>query len=122
MNDKVISLLGLAERAGKIASGEFAAEKAVKTGKARLIIVAEDASDNTKKKFSDMCKYYHADLIHDKIDDFKDEIKEYYEQEEDILSYAQFGQVAVKFFQKRRDKKYNLDGKHEDFESKVHPV
>ena len=44
MNDKVISLLGLAERAGKIASGEFAAEKAVKTGKARLIIVAEDAS------------------------------------------------------------------------------
>ena len=41
MNDKVISLLGLAERAGKIASGEFAAEKAVKTGKARLIIVAE---------------------------------------------------------------------------------
>ena len=63
-----------------------------------------------------------ADLIHDKIDDFKDEIKEYYEQEEDVLSYAQFGQVAIKFFQKRRDKKYNLDGKHEDFESKVHPV
>ena len=54
MNDKVISLLGLAERAGKIASGEFAAEKA------RLIIVAEDASDNTKKKFSDMCKYYQV--------------------------------------------------------------
>ena len=63
-----------------------------------------------------------ADLIHDKIDDFKDEIKEYYEQEEDVLSYAQFGQVAIKFFQKRRDKKYNLDGKHEDFESKVHSV
>ena len=58
MNDKVISLLGLAERAGKIASG--AAEKAVKIGKARLIIVAEDASDNTKKKFSDMCKYYQV--------------------------------------------------------------
>ena len=63
-----------------------------------------------------------ADLIHDKIEDFKNDIKEYYEQEEDILSYAQFGQVAIKFFQKRRDKKYNLDGKHEDFESKVHPV
>ena len=62
MNDKVISLLGLAERAGKIASGEFAAEKAVKTGKARLIIVAEDASDNTKKKFSDMCKYYQVPI------------------------------------------------------------
>ena len=57
MNDKVISLLGLAERAGKIASGEFAAEKAVKIGKARLIIVAEDASDNTKKKMKNMTAY-----------------------------------------------------------------
>ena len=62
MNDKVISLLGLAERAGKIASGEFAAEKAVKTGKARLIIVAEDASDNTKKKFQNMCDFYEVPI------------------------------------------------------------
>ena len=62
MNDKVISLLGLAERAGKIASGEFATEKAVKIGKARLVIVADDASDNTKKKFRDMCKYYQVPL------------------------------------------------------------
>ncbi len=62
MNDKVISLLGLAERAGKIASGEFAAEKAVKTGKARLIIVAEDASDNTKKMFTNMCTHYKVPI------------------------------------------------------------
>lgn len=60
MKDKVISLLGLAERAGKLASGEFAAEKAVKTGKAYLVIVAGDASDNTKKKFNDMCQYYQV--------------------------------------------------------------
>lgn len=63
-----------------------------------------------------------ADLIDDKIEDFRKEIGEYIEQEEDVLSYAQFGQVAVKFFQKRRDKKYGLDGKHENFETKVHPV
>ena len=63
-----------------------------------------------------------ADLLTDTIDQFKSEISEYYEQEEDILSYAQFGQVAVKFFQKRRDKKYNLDGKHDNIETKVHPV
>ena len=62
MNDKVISLLGLAERAGKIASGEFAAEKAVKIGKARLIIVAEDASDNTKKKMKNMTAFYETPL------------------------------------------------------------
>lgn len=56
--DKVVALLGLAERAGKIASGEFAVEKAVKSGKASLVIVADDSSDNTKKNFADMCSYY----------------------------------------------------------------
>ena len=63
-----------------------------------------------------------ADLLNDTIEQFKSEIAEYYEQEEDILSYAQFGQVAVKFFEKRRDKKYGLDGKHDNIETKVHPV
>lgn len=47
-------------KAGKIASGEFAAEKAVKTGKAYLVIVAGEASDNTKKKFRNMCEYYRV--------------------------------------------------------------
>ncbi len=36
-------------KAGKVASGEFSTEKAVKTGKARLVIVADEASANTKK-------------------------------------------------------------------------
>ena len=63
-----------------------------------------------------------ADLLNDTIVQFKSEISEYYEQEEDVLSYAQFGQVAVKFFEKRRDKKYGLDGKHDNIETKVHPV
>ena len=58
--DKVLSMLGLAAKAGKIASGEFATEKAIKTGKACLVIVAEDASDNTKKNFSDSCHYYQV--------------------------------------------------------------
>ena len=63
-----------------------------------------------------------ADLLKPELDTFKDQIAEYYEQEEDILSFAQFDQVAIKFFQQRRDKKYNLDGKHDDINSKVHPV
>lgn len=63
-----------------------------------------------------------ADLLKPELDKFKGEIAEYYEQEEDVLSYAQFDQVAVKFFQNRRDEKYNLDGKHDDIETKVHPV
>lgn len=63
-----------------------------------------------------------ADLLKPELDEFRKEIAEYYEQEEDVLSYAQFGDVAVKFFQKRRDKKYGLDGKHHNIETKVHPV
>ena len=51
-------MLGLAQKAGKIASGEFATEKAVKTGKAFMVIVASDSSDNTKKMFNNMCTFY----------------------------------------------------------------
>ena len=57
---KILSMFGLAARAGKIASGEFQTETAVKSGTAYLVVVAEDASDNTKKDFSDMCTYYHV--------------------------------------------------------------
>lgn len=60
--NKILSLLGLAMKAGKIASGEFSTEKAVKTGKGFLVIVAEDASDNTKKKFSNMCGFYEVPM------------------------------------------------------------
>ncbi|MCI9487002.1 MAG: 50S ribosomal protein L7ae [Lachnospiraceae bacterium] len=60
--DRVRSLLGLAMKAGKLVSGEFLTEKAVKTGKAALVITAEDASDNTKKMFTNMCTYYKVPL------------------------------------------------------------
>ena len=63
-----------------------------------------------------------ADLLKPELDTFKEQIAEFYEQEEDILSFAQFGQVAVKFFENRRNEKYGLDGKHLDTETKVHPV
>ncbi len=55
---KVLNLISLATKAGKTASGEFSTEKAVKTGKAYLVIVSEEASDNTKKMFTNMCTYY----------------------------------------------------------------
>lgn len=55
---KVLSMLGLAARSRNVASGGFATENAVKSGKAYLVIVSEDASDNTKKKFRNMCEFY----------------------------------------------------------------
>lgn len=63
-SNKVLSLLGLAMKAGKIKSGEFAVEKAVKTGLAYLVIVSESASNNTKKKFGNMCLYYEVPIYH----------------------------------------------------------
>ncbi len=58
--DRALSMLGLATRSGNAASGGFATEQAVKRGKARLVIIAGDASDNTKKKFSNMCNFYRV--------------------------------------------------------------
>ncbi len=49
--DKVLSMLGIAAKAGSVASGEFSTEKAVKEGRAWLVIVASDASENTQKIF-----------------------------------------------------------------------
>lgn len=57
MADRVYSMIGMAERAGHMASGEFSTEKAIKSGKACLVIIASDASENTRKHFSDMCAY-----------------------------------------------------------------
>lgn len=61
--NKVFSMIGLATRSRKTDSGEFMTEKAVKSGKAYLVIVAQDASNNTKKHFSDMCEFYHVPLF-----------------------------------------------------------
>lgn len=58
--DKILSMLGLAKKAGRLAGGEFAVEKAVKGGKAKVVAVASDASYNTQKKFINMCTFYQV--------------------------------------------------------------
>lgn len=63
-----------------------------------------------------------ADLMNPELDTMRKECAEWIEQEEDVLSYAQFGQVAVKFFEKRRNKKYGVDGAHSDAAKQIHPV
>lgn len=59
---KALSYIGLSAKAGNLASGEFSTEKSIKDGKAKLVIVAEDASNNTKKMFTNMCTYYQVPL------------------------------------------------------------
>ena len=60
--NKTMGLIGLATKAGKTAGGEFLTEREVKSGRAALVIVADDASENTKKKFQNMCEYYKVPI------------------------------------------------------------
>lgn len=63
-----------------------------------------------------------ADDIPPEYDKYKAEIKDIMEQEEDVLSYALFPQVAMKFFEKRREEKYGLNKELMDQKENIHPV
>lgn len=63
-----------------------------------------------------------ADLIEPELEKLRKECAEWIEQDEDVLSYAQFPKVAPKFFEERRDKKLGIDMAHSNTETKVHPL
>lgn len=60
MNSKLLSYLGLAMRAGKLVTGDENVLKAVRSGQAKLVFLAYDASDNAKKKYRDKFNSYHV--------------------------------------------------------------
>ena len=62
-----------------------------------------------------------ADNIKPELERLRGEIAEYIEQDEDVLSYALFDQVAIKFFEKRKAEKYKLS-QNTDFDNKVTSV
>lgn len=62
--DKILSMISLATKAGKTVGGEFSVEQAVKKGSASMVIVSVEASDNTKKKFTNMCNYYSVPIYY----------------------------------------------------------
>ena len=63
-----------------------------------------------------------ADKIEPELDKLREEVKPWAEQDEDVLSYAQFGQVAVKFFEQRRNKKLGINGELLDMDKMIHPM
>lgn len=65
---KLCGLLGLAAKAGKVQSGEFCTEKSLKTRRAKLCIVASDASQATKKHLGDMCAYRNVPVFMEVLD------------------------------------------------------
>lgn len=66
--------------------------------------------------------YRPADDLKPELEELREKVKPWAVQDEDVLSYALFEQVALKFFEARRNKMYNLDGKNADFKEKIHTV
>lgn len=60
---KALNLLGLAMRAGKLTSGTNRVLESIRKQESSLVIVAEDASENTKKQFLNKCDYYQSPLV-----------------------------------------------------------
>ena len=63
-----------------------------------------------------------ADAIAPELDVLREKIKPYMEQDEDVLSYALFEQVALKFFEYRKAKKYGIDADNADAAKGIHIV
>lgn len=61
--DKILGMIGLARRARSAITGAEICEAAVRSGKARLVIIAEDMSDGGRKAITDVCSYYKVKYI-----------------------------------------------------------
>lgn len=59
----MINIIGLASRARKVTTGTDMTINSVRKGKIKLVFLATNASDNTKKLVSDKCKYYNVQVI-----------------------------------------------------------
>lgn len=62
-NPRLNGMISIAMKAGALAVGESRAEEAVRANKAYLIILSEDASQNTNKKFTDMATYRELPIV-----------------------------------------------------------
>lgn len=82
-------------------------------------------TDDIKKKIIGDEEVYSgrpADLLEPQLEKMKNEVKEYIEQDEDVLTYASFPQVAINYFQYRQAEKYKLDSSLLNVEEKTYPV
>ncbi|CBH21811.1 Ribosomal protein [Acetoanaerobium sticklandii] len=54
---KVLTLIGFAYKSRKMVSGEGITLEAIKKNKVKLVFLASDASENTRKRIKDKCSY-----------------------------------------------------------------
>ncbi|WP_225047469.1 L7Ae/L30e/S12e/Gadd45 family ribosomal protein [Lacticaseibacillus kribbianus] len=63
MLEQAMNLLGLAQRANRLVTGESFVLGAIRDHSAKLVFVAQDASANTHKKFTDKSSFYKIPLV-----------------------------------------------------------
>lgn len=62
INRKLLSMLSICQKAGKMVSGELSVEKNIQSGAVLYVIVPKDASSNTIEKFNNKTNYYEIDF------------------------------------------------------------
>ena len=60
---RILNMLGLCMRAGKIISGEKACVQAIRTGKALVVLLDGGVAKNADKAVTDACSFYEVPLI-----------------------------------------------------------
>ncbi|MCI8641583.1 MAG: 50S ribosomal protein L7ae [Clostridia bacterium] len=63
INNKILGLIGLAMKAGKVSFGADSVEESIIKRKVNLVILSEESSDRTKEKFKEICKKYKLPII-----------------------------------------------------------
>ena len=63
MRIRILNMLGLAQKAGKMKSGGFSVEQAVKSREAKLVILAEDTAEGSRKQINDKARYRHIPVL-----------------------------------------------------------
>ena len=58
--ERVLGLLGLARRAGRLAMGATAVEKLVRHGRPPVVIIARDAGENQRRRFASSTMFYQV--------------------------------------------------------------
>ncbi len=104
----------------KMVTKEFKAMVKGEYGKTPAPISAEFSKKILGDEVAITCR--PADLLEPEVEKMKAEAAKYAQQEEDVLTYAMFPQVAPKFFEKRNEKTQGVDGAHVNYEDKSHPV
>lgn len=61
----LLNLLGFSQRAGKLVSGEQEVLKAIRSNKAKVVLISSDTGHNTRKSVKDKCRFYHVPVKED---------------------------------------------------------